>query len=287
MKTVSASFAGKCFGKRKKDSHKGENGRVLVIGGSSDYVGAPALAAMAALACQRMGVDLVTVIAPEKAGYAINTFSPNLIVKKVKGNFFAPAHAKKIIDESRKADAVIIGNGMGLNPKTIKLVRSVVGKIKVPLVIDADAIKACKGMRFNGNAIIMPHKKEFEVFSGKRVSGFKSIAEMAKIVKEVAAKHRCIVLLKGRVDVISDGKDVMLNKTGHEAMTAGGTGDVLAGIVAALVAKKNQPLNAAATAAYVNGKAGEWVAGKKGNSLAATDLIEALPGTIMKIAGHK
>ena len=284
MKTILASFAGKCFGKRKKDSHKGGNGRVLVVGGSSDYVGAPALAAMAALASMRTGVDLVTVIAPEKAGYVINSFSPNLIVKKVAGNFFVPAHAKKIIGESRKADAVLIGNGMGLNPKTVKLARGVAGKMKIPLVIDADAIKACKGMRFNGNVIITPHKKEFEIFSGRNISRIKSIAETGKIVRQIAARHGCVVLLKGRIDVISDGKDVMLNKTGHEAMTAGGTGDVLAGIVAALVAKKNAPLNAAAAAAYVNGKAGEMVAGKKGYSVVATDLIEALPETIRKIS---
>jgi len=116
------------------------------------------------------------------------------------------------------------------------------------------------------------------------ISRIKSIAETGKIVRQIAARHGCVVLLKGRIDVISDGKDVMLNKTGHEAMTAGGTGDVLAGIVAALVAKKNAPLNAAAAAAYVNGKAGEMVAGKKGYSVVATDLIEALPGTIRKIS---
>ena len=285
MKTVSASFAKKCFRKRKKDSHKGENGRVLIVGGSSDYVGAPALAAMAGLACMRTGVDIVTIVAPEKPGYVINSFSPNLIVKKVKGNFFAAAHAKKIIVESRKADAALIGNGMGLNPKTVKLVRHVVGKIKVPIVIDADAIKACRGMKFNGNVIITPHKKEFEIFSGIKVSGKKSIVELAGIAKKIAAKHKCVVLLKGRIDIISDGRETLLNRTGHEAMTAGGTGDVLAGITAALVAKKNQLFNSAAAAAYLNGKAGEMAAKKKGNSLVATDLIEELPAIIRKMAG--
>ncbi len=240
---------------------------------------------MAAPASMRTGIDIVTVLAPEKAGYVINTFSPNIIVKKVKGNFFALAHAKKIIEESRKADAVLIGNGMGLNPKTIKLVRSIVGKIKVPLVIDADAIKACRGMRFNGNVIITPHKKEFEIFSGRKIEGIKSVDGLGKIVKQVAAQHKCIVLLKGRIDVISDGKQILLNKTGHEAMTAAGTGDVLAGIIVALVAKKNTRLNAAAASAYINGKAGEKVAKKKGNSLIASDLIEELPSTIIKVAG--
>ena len=285
MKTVSASFAKKCFRKRKKDSHKGENGRALIVGGSLDYVGAPALAAMAAFACMRTGIDIVTVIAPEKAGYVINSYSPNIIVKKVNGNFFTTEHAKKISGESRKADAVLIGNGMGLNPKTVKLVRNVIGKIKVPIVIDADAIKACKGMRFNWNVIITPHKKEFEIFSDTNVSGKGSIAEIGAMVKKIAAKHRCVVLLKGRIDVISDGKNVLLNKTGHEAMTAGGTGDVLAGITAALAAKKNQLFNSAASAAYLNGKAGEMVAKKKGYSLVASDLIEELPSIIKKMAG--
>ena len=210
---------------------------------------------------------------------------PFLIVKKVKGNFFAPAHAKKIIEESRSVDAVLIGNGIGLNPKTIKLARSVIGKIKVPLVIDADAIKACKGMKFNWNVIITPHKKEFEIFSGRKISAVKSVEGIGKIVKETAAKHKCVVLLKGRIDVISDGKQILLNRTGHEAMTAAGTGDVLAGITAALVAKKNPLLNAAAAAAYINGKTGEKVAKKKGYSLVASDLIEELPGTIKKMAG--
>jgi NAD(P)H-hydrate epimerase len=285
MKTISASFARKCFKKRKKDSHKGENGKVLVVGGCNDYVGAPALAAMAGLACMRTGVDLVTVLAPEKPGFVINSYSPNLVVKKVKGGFFAPTHMKKILEESRKADAVLIGNGMGMNTKTVSLVRAVVGKIKSPVVIDADAIKACKGMRFRGNVIITPHKREFEIFSGKKIAGLKDISELAKVVKSTAAKQRCIVLLKGRIDIISDGKEVLLNRTGCEAMTAAGTGDVLAGIVAALIARKNPLLDAAAAAAYINGKAGEGVAKKIGYSLVASDIIEKLPSTIKKTAG--
>ena len=99
-------------------------------------------------------------------------------------------------------------------------------------------------------------------------------------MKAVAAKQMCIVLLKGRIDIISDGREVLLNRTGCEAMTAAGTGDVLAGIVTALVAKKNPLVDAAATGAYVNGLTGERVAKRIGYSLVASDHIEALPSTI-------
>src|SRR3989338_257991 len=217
------------------------------------------------------------------SGFVINKYSPDLIVRKVKGSHFTPAHLKKCLEQIRKADVALIGNGIGIDKATMKFAKNVARKTNVPLVIDADAIRACRGMRFDGNAIITPHATEFGIFSGIEISGKKSISEKCEIVKKVAAKHRCVVLLKGKIDIISDGKQILLNKTGNEAMTAAGTGDVLAGIVAALVAVKNPLLNAAGAGAYINGAAGERVAAKVGYSLVASDIVKEIPATIMKI----
>src|SRR3989338_11684211 len=137
--------------KRKATSKKGDNGRVLAIGGSKDYVGAVALAGLAAL---RSGVDWVTVAAHEKVGWAINALSPDLVVKKYKGDDFCAARAKDILKLEKGFDAVLIGNGIGMHAKTF--VKKYVKETKKQLVVDADGIKAISLDDVN-NAILTPH----------------------------------------------------------------------------------------------------------------------------------
>lgn len=286
--TVSLNSLKGVIPERNAYSFKGQNGKVLVIGGSSDYVGAPALAAMSAMASLRAGTDIVTVCAPEKAGYVINSFSPDLIVKKFKGEYFVPKHAKEIISIAEKFDAILIGPGMGLNKETKKFAIELVKKLmqknkKIPLILDADALKACAKMKFNGNILITPHKKELEIFSGKKMAekGF-NLNNRIKLAEFTAKKFNCIVLLKGHIDVISDRKKTMLNKTGNPAMAAGGTGDVLAGLCAGLAALNHDLFKSACAAAYINGFAGNKLMKKKA-SLTASDLIEEIPFILKKI----
>lgn len=277
MKIVQEKDVRKCFHKRRPDSHKGDNGKVLVVGGSNDLVGAPALAALAALSCYRTGVDLVTVIAPEKAGFIINRYSPDLIVRKVKGSSFSETDAKNVLDLSKKADCVLIGPGIGQDKKTANFVKKVVSKCGKPMILDADAIKAMKGKKFSGKVLITPHAVEFQIFSGKNPH-----KNREKIVKQTAKKHDCVILLKGKIDAISDGRKVKLNKTGNAGMTVGGTGDVLAGICAALVAQKNSLFDSACAAAFINGAVGDILLRKKGHGFTASDFLSEIPEVLKK-----
>lgn len=276
MIKVSQKLVQKCFGKRKKTSHKGQNGKVLVVGGSAEYSGAPALVGLAAKAVLRTGTDLVFVCAPEKTGWIVSEHLPDAIVYKQKGEYFSKKHARKVLEVSKKADCIVIGNGLGMRKETQEFAKEIAKKAKVPLVIDADAIKALKGFVFKNNAIITPHRKELEIFAGKKIT------RPEKQVTEIAKKHKCVVLLKGPTDYISDGKKVFYNATGNSGMTVGGTGDVLAGICAAIVSHKNLLLESACSAAFVNGLVGDRLLRKKGVGFIASDFAEEIPFVLKK-----
>ncbi|GAG48733.1 unnamed protein product, partial [marine sediment metagenome] len=200
---------------RKKTSKKGDNGRVLVIGGSKDYVGAVALAGLAAL---RSGVDWVTVAVPEKVGWAINTLSPDLVVKKYKGDDFCASRAKDILKFEKNFDAVLIGNGIGMHASSF--VKKYVKETKKPLVIDADALKHIK-LQDVKNSILTPHSKEFNI-----------LLKNSKLNKNNYKKYlkNNIILLKGPVDQIISTSKTYYNETGNPGMSKAGTGDVLAGL---------------------------------------------------------
>ncbi|VVC00035.1 ADP-dependent (S)-NAD(P)H-hydrate dehydratase [uncultured archaeon] len=268
--------------KRNPDSHKGQNGTCLVIGGSEELAGAPAMAAMACLACLRTGIDLVHAAAPEKAGWAINALSPDLIVHKFRGKTLKKAHAKKALQLSEKCDACLIGPGMEKGKGQIAFAGAFLGKCKKPVVVDADAIAACVKITFNGPAIVTPHAKEFEALTGKKCGS--SLAEKIKAAKSAAASKKCVVLLKGRIDVITDGKRTFLNRTGNAGMTVGGTGDVLAGLCTGFLCLGLKPLEAACAAAFVNGKIGDSLFRKMGYGFIASDFIAEIPKWTKKLA---
>lgn len=262
---------------KKRGEHKGENGRILVIGGSEDYVGAVAFAGMAAL---RAGADWVTIAAPEKVAWAINSLYPDLITKKFKGDFFTIDDVKEILDLSAKFDVVLIGNGLGLEPTTQDFVREVVKRIPVPMVIDADAIKSLKGVELD-NAVFTPHSKEFEILTGETLP--KDIQERAKLVQSYA-KKRLVFLLKGITDIIASKDEIRYNRTGNNGMTIGGTGDVLAGITAGFIAQsKGDLLNSAYFAAFLNGKIGDFLLARKGVGFTASDMVELIPEVKKKL----
>jgi len=257
---------------KKRDifSKKGDNGKVLVIGGCEDYVGAPAMAGMAAL---RAGADVVVVAAPEKVAWAINSLYPDLITKKFKGDFFNSDNLKEIIELAERFDVVLIGNGLGIEPGTKDFVKEVVERVSSLKVIDADAIKALNGVDIN-NAIITPHEKEFEILTGETLPDLTE--EKSKIVRSFA-KDNLTFLLKGNTDIIADNDKVKYNKTGNPGMAIAGTGDVLAGIVAGFLAQSKDLFNSAYYAAYLNGKIGDYLLKKKGIGFTASDMIKLIP----------
>jgi NAD(P)H-hydrate epimerase len=250
--------------KRSSKSHKGDNGKVLVIGGSKDYVGAVALAGIAAL---RTGVDWVTVAVPEKVGWAINALTPDLVVKKYKGDDFCASRAKDILKLAKGFDAVLIGNGIGMHAKSF--CKAFLSKVKKPCVIDADAVKAIS-LDLIDNCILTPHQRELQIFLKnsklKRINDTKSIQKKLK---------NNIILFKGPIDKIISKNKIIQNKTGNPGMTKAGTGDVLAGLCVGFLAQGLSLFQSAVNAAYINGILGDLqLKKKKGYSYLASDLLE-------------
>jgi NAD(P)H-hydrate epimerase len=265
----------KVFRERKKDSRKGDFGHLLVIGGSKLYHGSIAFNALAAY---RTGADLVTVLAPERAANIVASFSPDLITYPLKGDFIKPSHLKILFKFSERKDAIVIGGGAERRKETLSTIRSFLKKIKIPCVIDADAIYAvAKSKNVLKNIfVITPHSYEFFVLSGTDVKKM-SIKEKINEVKKIANSLGCTILLKGSIDIISDGYRVAINRTGNPYMTKGGTGDTLAGICGSLLAQGNEPFYSACAAAYINGKAGDIAARDLKHSLTASDLLDYIP----------
>ena len=256
------------------DSHKGDNGRLLIIGGGP-YTGAPGLAGLAAY---RIGVDLVHIATPAKTYQIIASYSPNFIVHSLGGDVFTRENLAIPTGLIDKVDAAIIGPGLGDHTDTHKAILEFVRDCPKPVVIDADAIKpiakALDALR-NIKGVITPHAREFQILSGEGIKA--DINERAAQVKAFAKKFEFTILLKGNIDIISDGKHVKLNRTGNSAMTVGGTGDVLAGITGGLLAKGIAPFASARIAAFTNGTAGDLAFGALGYSIMATDIIERIP----------
>lgn len=255
---------------RASDSHKGENGEVLVVGGGP-YTGAPTLSARAAL---RAGADLVRVACPAAVAREVQGFSENLIVHGLSGETLGPSHLARIRELAADHDTVVFGPGLGDAEATLSFVREFLAEHEGRIVVDADALRVVPDMETSAELICTPHQGELEAMGGKTAA---DPDDRAALVGEFAADLGHTLLVKGAVDVVAspDG-EVRLNRTGNPGMTVGGTGDVLAGTVGALAATTD-PFEAAATGAYANGLAGDSAAETNGDGLVATDLIDRLP----------
>lgn len=263
------------FMERPSTSHKGDAGRVLVIGGGP-YSGAPALAALGAL---RAGADIVTVAAPRNVSDIIASFSPNLIVRALTGDILLEEDIGVISQLISRHDVVVMGMGLGTADETMRAIEKIVPLCK-KAVIDADALSPRLVTLFNKNIIITPHAGEMKRLSGLDITH--DLKQRVKLIKNFANDHQVTVLLKGAIDIISDGEEVRANRTGNAGMTVGGTGDVLAGLTGALFARSDSPLEAAASGAYINGAAGDLAFNKFGYGLLATDVIDYIPA-VMKL----
>ena len=259
---------------RPSESHKGDFGRLLVIGGSETFSGAPALVALAAL---RTGVDLAYVAAPEKTAYVIASMSPDLITIKLEGTHLNVGNVSALKTYIEAANAIALGPGLGLHPETREGVKAVIEAVEgaaKPLLLDADGLKAFAEFKrkLNVPIVLTPHAGEYAILTGKKLP--EGLKEKISEVQKTAAELGAIVLLKGPVDIISDEKRFKLNFTGNPCMTVGGTGDVLSGIVGAFLAQQIDPFEAAVAGAFVNGAAGDFVFEEKGYHMVSTDLIQ-------------
>ncbi len=248
----------------RADSHKGNNGRLMVIGGGP-YFGAPAMSAMSAL---RIGADIVRVFTPASSYPQVAAASPVLMVTELPGDRLDADSLDILLSASQNFDAALIGPGLGSDEMTVKTAMAFLRSCRIPAVIDADGIAAAKGLTFRNPAVITPHGREFSKLSD------------GKSPEETASEMKAVILRKGKEDLITDGTRTRLNATGTPAMTGAGTGDVLAGAVAGLLAKGMDPFDAACLGAYICGKAGEKAFETKSYGLIATDVIDCIPSIL-------
>jgi NAD(P)H-hydrate epimerase len=271
---------------RPSESHKGDFGRLLVIGGSETFSGAPTLVALAAL---RTGVDLAYIAAPAQTAHMISSMSPDLITVKLEGLHLNPANVSALKAYIEMVDAVAMGPGLGLHVDTREAVTAVVDVVEAagkPLLLDADGLKAFAEFKrpLKVPLVLTPHAREYAILTGKKLP--ENLGERVSEVQKTAAELNAVILLKGAVDLISNGKRCKLNFSGNPGMTVGGTGDVLSGVVGALLAQKADAFEAAVAGAFVNGAAGDFVFAEKGFHMVATDLIEWIPKVLEDPMSH-
>ncbi len=273
---------------RSSSSHKGDNGRLLVVGGSADYSGAPAIAGMAAIGA---GADLVYVASPKNAAEAIKSTSPDLIVKSLEGDKLSLEHLDEILQLSENVDAVLIGPGAGIDEDTSKLFNVLATKIKKPVVLDADALKQVEMslIKNRKDIILTPHIFEFKSFFNVSDDlkldldsyDFKRVDENITKFQQITRQIKGTVIVKGQHDLILSGTKFRINKSGNSGMTVGGTGDALAGITTSLLSQNLNAFDSACLGVFINGLAGEEAFKEKGNGFSATDLVSYI-GNVIK-----
>ena len=265
---------------RDATSHKGQNGKVLVVGGSKDYSGAPAIAGISAL---KSGADMAVVACPQAVSTPIRSYSPDLIVKSLTDDYINLKDTDKLAELAMDSDALIVGCGIGRDDETAEALNLLVQKVEKPLVIDADALKLLDLNLIKESEqeiVVTPHKAEFKSLFGDNVPEY--LEKKIETVQKASQMSGTTVLLKGAVDIIAYKDKIKLNSTGNPGMTVGGTGDCLAGLVGGLIVQGHPAYEAAFLSAYLNGKAGDLAVLDLGYNFTATDLIGYIPKSFKK-----
>ncbi len=264
---------------RPLTGHKGLFGRVLVVGGSENMIGAPVLAGTAAL---RMGSGLVQVAVPRAILAAAVSITPELI-----GLGLGKGVAKDLLDAAKSADVLVVGPGMGQESDAKARVLRLI-KLAKPMVIDADALNILASQKkfpkpFGADAILTPHPGEMTRLNKLLKRGKTPEDEEGRIDNAVAAAKAFgqIVVLKGDRTVVTDGKQVFVNFTGNSALSKAGSGDVLSGIIASLLGQGMRLFDAARAGVHLHGLAGEIAGRRLGlRSVLARDVMDAIPDAI-------
>jgi ADP-dependent NAD(P)H-hydrate dehydratase len=260
---------------RKTLSRKGDNGKVLVLGGNYLYHGAPILSSIAAL---RAGTDLVYTCVPKINVMSTRAFSPNLIVVPLVDVKLTRGSVQKLLGIiPKELDSATMGMGLGIQDReAIKiLIRSLLDRA-VMLSLDASCLvpEILPDIQ-DKKVVVTPHAGEFRRLFGEMPPD--NVKQRTIMVEKYAKDNGVTILLKGPTDIISDGTQTYLNPKNIAAMTVGGTGDVLSGVVAAMLSKNKNPVQASSAAVFVNGKAGYLAQKKYGLHIVATDLLDFIP----------
>lgn len=273
---------------RVATSHKGDYGRVLLLGGSRGMSGAIALAGMAAL---RAGAGLVTLGVPAPCLETVAAWDPCYLTVPLESDAagrVALSAAAGMLDLAARATAVGCGPGWGPHPDLVALARTLYTRLPQPLVVDADALNALAASPdglsgAGGPRIITPHPGEFRRLTG--VAELATAAQQARAV-ELARAHRLVVVLKGHGTLVTDGQRTARNETGNPGMATGGAGDVLTGLLTALLGQGLSVWEAARLGVYVHGLAGDLAALQVTQlGLTARDLVDYLP-TAWRAVGY-
>jgi len=273
---------------RKRDSHKGDYGHVLVLAGSRGMTGAATLCASAVL---RSGAGLATLGIPESLSLMMGrklTEVMTLALPQTRNATLSIKGKQKILKKASASDVVIIGPGLSRNKDTVRLIRHLVADIKKPMVIDADGLNAIAGQvsilkKVTCDCILTPHPGEMAKLVKKTTNYVKN--NRLTVAKKFANYYNAVVALKGHGTIVADKRRLYVNKTGNPGMATAGSGDVLAGIIGGFLAQGLKAFEAARLGVYVHGLAGDLAAKEKGEiSLIAGDILEKIPRAIKRIA---
>lgn len=253
-----------------RDSHKGDNGSVLIVGSNRDYVGAVVFAANS---CLSQGVDLVYIVAPEASAGIIKQYNPEFIVRSVPGDTLSPDAFDDIMQLEERVDAILLGSGSGVSDETGQLFNKILGATDKRVILDADSLKLVDKNLLNTNMLVTPHAYEFRALFGVDVPG--KLEDKIDLLMDLSTEYGAAILLKGVVDVIACNDDYKLNRTGNPGMTIGGTGDLLAGICLALMSR-HSPFEAAYLASFILCSCADNVLEEKGWGYGISDILEKL-----------
>lgn len=266
---------------RPSDAHKGTFGRVLVVAGSRGMSGAACLAGLGAL---RGGAGLVYVACPESIVATVSAVEPSYLTiplpEDSAGRCFAEAQSA-LLERIGSVDVMAVGPGLGQSPELVSLLCHWYRELRIPLVVDADGLNALSSRPDSladhaGPRVLTPHPGEFARLTGAAVADISS--RRTELAREFAAAHGVILVLKGAGTVVTDGRELFVNATGNSGMATGGSGDVLTGVIAALIAQGMVPQDAARLGAHVHGLAGDLAAAELSEiGMIASDLPRYLP----------
>jgi NAD(P)H-hydrate epimerase len=283
LNVITARDVGPLTGPRPAESNKGNYGHVLVVGGSLGKAGSAAMAGMAAL---RAGAGLSTVATPKSVLGTVAGFHPELMTEplpETDAGTISTSALDRIAELARGKSVVAIGPGISRDPQAADLVRVLVAQLRVPTVVDADGLNAFEGRagELNGNGrtlVITPHPGEMARLVGCTIADVQK--DRLGTARQFAREHRLIVVLKGhRTLVVQPDGDAWVNTTGNPGMATGGTGDILTGMVAGMIAQQpKDAFRAVLAAVHLHGLAGDVMRERLGeHSMVATDLLIGLP----------
>ena len=275
---------------RASDGNKGDYGTVLVLGGSRGLAGSIALAGAGAL---RSGAGRVTVACPFEVQPTVAQFEPSYMSYPLADDGTGHIDFPKCEPELEKlligATALVVGPGLGRTETTHALLRWVLHSVPIPTVIDADGLNNLHGHaglleNLKQPVIVTPHPKEFARLTGESVEAIQADREGS--ATRFAAKCGLIVVLKGSATVVTDGTRVYVNKTGNPGMATGGSGDVLGGVIAAMIGQGLAPFEAAVLGVYAHGLAGDIAKDQNGEvGMIAGDIVDSLADAFVHLGG--